>query len=111
MDTLQRGGGDCKDLSALVYSALKSKGLSVKLGLTARQPLPLMSQQIPSMGWFDHVIVWVDKVNGNPKVIDLSGLNRSELTGNWVYLISDQDDEGEWTRIPSINYSPLSSKE
>ncbi|MBM4293027.1 MAG: hypothetical protein FJ138_17735, partial [Deltaproteobacteria bacterium] len=57
--TLARGAGDCKDLSALAAHALRGAGRAAHVALTAlAAPPPRAALAVPSMGWFDHALVW-----------------------------------------------------
>lgn len=58
-ELLRRRAGDCKDLSLLSLSLLELQGLRPRFALTSTRPLPKYAQEIPSIGWFDHVLLWV----------------------------------------------------
>jgi transglutaminase-like putative cysteine protease len=82
-DTLRRKRGDCKDLSALAVSALQSAGREARVALTAlTSPPPRDALAFPSMGWFDHVLVWApDPREGGRALRDPSP---APLTTGWI---------------------------
>lgn len=56
---MKRKAGDCKDLSALAMSILELQGDTPRFALTSTRPLPPFASEIPSVGWFDHVLLWL----------------------------------------------------
>ena len=56
---LRRRAGDCKDLSLLSLTLLELQGLRPHFALTSTRPLPKHAFEIPSIGWFDHVLLWL----------------------------------------------------
>ena len=58
--TLARGYGDCKDKSTLLVALLRAAGLDAQVALLAAGSAPDVDPQLPGLGLFNHVIVYVD---------------------------------------------------
>lgn len=56
-ETLQRGHGDCKDMTTLLYCLLHAAGIKAQLAL-ANLSTPAI-QEIPSLNQFDHMLLFV----------------------------------------------------
>ena len=97
--TLRRGYGDCKDLSALARQELTDQGVPSYFALTSTRPQSTAMRQVPSMGWFNHVLLWVPSGGVNP----IKDSSFSLREGLWVDLTtrhpSPQGLEGRWAWI------------
>jgi tetratricopeptide (TPR) repeat protein len=58
-ETLQRGYGDCKDKAALLVALLRAAGLQADVALLSSGFGPDVDSNLPGMGLFDHVIVYI----------------------------------------------------
>ena len=58
--TLTRGYGDCKDKSTLLTALLRAAGLDAHVALLAAGSDRDVEPQLPGLGLFNHVIVYVD---------------------------------------------------
>ena len=75
LELFKRRAGDCKDLSLLSLSLLEFQGRRPFFALTSTRPLPKQALEIPSIGWFDHVLLWLP----DPQTYELAKLSaRSE---------------------------------
>ena len=58
-ELMRRRSGDCKDLSTLAMSLLTMQGERPRYALTSTHPIPPFAPSVPSIGWFDHVLLWL----------------------------------------------------
>ncbi len=58
VDFLQNKVGDCKEFTVLSHALLATQGERSYIALTSTKPLPPKALEIPSIGWFDHVLLW-----------------------------------------------------
>ena len=120
LETLRRGSGDCKDMSALAHQLLKQAGQPSWFALTSQRPLLASAREVPSMGWFDHVLLWQPSLEERARVeaarragealssplnawIDLTqprGEARG-LEGRWAYVLLSER-EGAWIQLSDL---------
>ncbi len=50
--------GDCKEFTTLAQALLKLQGQQTFLAFTSSKPIPKYALNTPSIGWFDHVLLW-----------------------------------------------------
>ena len=125
--SLQLGYGDCKDLSAIAHVALAEAGRPSWFALTSQRPILSSARAIPSMGWFDHVLLWAPSADElrvaqlTARVADSerplpsspmsawfdptgpSGSARA-LRGRWAYVLLSPD-QGRWVQIGGLSLS------
>src|SRR5207237_6759909 len=58
-ETLKRRYGDCKDKATLLVTMLRSAGIPANLALLNSGPRRDIDTNLPGIGMFDHVIVYV----------------------------------------------------
>lgn len=66
-EVLARGYGDCKDLAALLVAMLRAAGIPAQIALIHAGRLQI-SEDLPSLGAFDHAIVHVAAGAGEPEL-------------------------------------------
>lgn len=133
LQSLKLGYGDCKDLSALAHILLKYANHRSWFALTSQKPLLSSARSIPSMGWFDHVLLWT------PSEQELEQINRQELVhpdssqalhssplnswfdatspggkvhalkGRWAYVLLNAQ-KGVWIQIGGLSLNGASPK-
>ncbi|MAD61210.1 MAG: hypothetical protein CMH49_06855 [Myxococcales bacterium] len=57
-DFLRSRQGDCKEFSTLAQVLLKLQGHHTFLALSSSTPIPRYALRTPSIGWFNHVLLW-----------------------------------------------------
>ncbi|HMB52621.1 MAG TPA: DUF3857 domain-containing transglutaminase family protein [Thermoanaerobaculia bacterium] len=67
-ETLRRGYGDCKDKSALLVALLREVGIEAHLALVKSGPGEDVYGELPGFGGFDHVVVHLPAVGGEPEL-------------------------------------------
>lgn len=134
LQSLQLGHGDCKDLSALAHFLFKEAGQPSWFALSSQRPLLSSARDIPSMGWFDHVLLWTPSLEerraleghtGSPgsagerdralysspisSWFDPTGVGGSAraLKGRWAYVILSAE-RGRWVQIGGLPLSGAS---
>jgi len=130
LKSLLLGYGDCKDLSAIAHVALAEAGRPTWFALTSQRPILSSARSIPSMGWFDHVLLWAPseeelRVSQLTKRapndarplpsspisawFDPTGPSGSAraLRGRWAYVLLSPN-QGRWVQIGGLSLSGAS---
>ena len=102
--------GDCKDLSILAYFLL-SPHTPVYLAFTSTSPHSPLSKKgqnlkklqnlIPSLGWFNHVLLWIPSPNSTGYWLDLTQnlpLRTPALQKHWAWIL-ETPTHGYWKQI------------
>jgi hypothetical protein len=75
---LKQKFGDCKEFSALGHALLSLQGQTSFIALTSTKPIPPIAFHIPSIGWFDHVLLWVPSESAL-KLAQLNGVSTDKI--------------------------------
>ena len=62
-ELLQNREGDCKDFSLLSQTLLSTQGHRSFIAFASTKALPKAAFETPSIGWFDHVLLWLPSDN------------------------------------------------
>ena len=116
LDLLKTRQGDCKDFSVLSHVLLNTQGELSFLALASSKPIPSVAFKVPSVGWFDHVLVWQPSSTAlklaqlaikNGKTLLEPGLTRyawldatapqlkPQLQSSWAYVLLNKK-QGIW---------------
>ena len=64
-EVLEKGYGDCKELSMLLCTMLRAKGLDAYPALVSARPMfPQLNESFPNLGNFNHMVVAIRSGNG-----------------------------------------------
>jgi len=69
-DVIERGYGDCKELSVAMVSMLEAEGVTAQLALVRSGLHAPLDATFPSPGWFNHAIVAVPDARGAYRFYD-----------------------------------------
>jgi hypothetical protein len=69
-EVLAKGYGDCKEMSALLKMILAEKGITAHLALVSITDRFQAIDSIPTLGAFNHMIVYLPSFDGRPMFID-----------------------------------------
>jgi hypothetical protein len=69
-EVLAKGYGDCKEMSALLKMILAEKGITAHLALVSMTDRFQAIDSIPTLGAFNHMIVYLPSFDGRPMFID-----------------------------------------
>ena len=130
LQSLRLGHGDCKDLSALAYVLLRAAGQPSWFALTSQRPLLASARAVPSMGWFDHVLLWTPTREERAALLEESPSTEAPpvssplsswfdptaaqgrvqgMSGRWAYVLLGPE-RGRWLQIGGLSLSGASPK-
>jgi hypothetical protein len=69
-EVLARGYGDCKEISALLKALLARRGIEVNLALVATRGRKQVIDRVPTLGGFDHVVVYREEPDSTLRFYD-----------------------------------------
>jgi transglutaminase-like putative cysteine protease len=69
-ETVEKGYGDCKEMSSLLAALLSAKGVECGLALVAAPGKQQAHDDVPTLDHFNHVTVYYTKANGERRILD-----------------------------------------
>lgn len=69
-EVLTRGYGDCKEVSSLLKVLLAERNIEVNLALVSTRGQEQVLDSVPTLGGFDHVVVYRDRGDGTLRFYD-----------------------------------------
>ena len=69
-EVLAKGYGDCKEMSALLKMLLAEKGITARLALVSMTDRFQAIDSIPTLGAFNHIIIYLPSFDGRPLFLD-----------------------------------------
>jgi tetratricopeptide (TPR) repeat protein len=98
-ETLKRKYGDCKDKAVFLVSMLRSAGIAANLALVDTGPGKDINKDLPGLGMFDHVIVYVPASGPDPDLWIDATAQYSQVGwlpwmdyGRWALVVSDKTE-------------------
>ncbi|HMA63698.1 MAG: transglutaminase-like domain-containing protein [Fibrobacterota bacterium] len=67
---IKNGYGDCKEMASLLTMMLRSKGLNAGVALITSPGSEQGLDSLPSLGWFNHAITYVENPDGTMFLLD-----------------------------------------
>jgi hypothetical protein len=67
---IKNGYGDCKEMASLLTMMLRSKGLNAGVALITSPGSEQGLDSLPSLGWFNHAITYVENPDGTMHLLD-----------------------------------------
>ncbi len=106
---IKNGYGDCKEMTSLLTMMLRSKGLNAGIALIASPGSEQGLDSMPSLGWFNHAITYVENADGTLLLLDPTfsfgpfKLSAHYLLGQKVFILK-KDSSYLTIAAPDANY-------
>ncbi len=103
-EVLDRGWGDCKDVSNLLIALLAAEGIDARPVLVSTLGHLNPREDLPALAFFNHMIVQITGIGGDPYCDPLNGTECLEplpvVSAGRLGLHIDPDGSSELTRLP-----------